>query len=170
MRAKKPFLPLVVITFFIIGGVTFYFFGKDIQQKLFPPKDTNVPGGAISRTEPIVTCAAGDKACADKNEKIIVNRIEGPIATFARHQCDGPRACPTPNEEENKSFTDAIKKYTKESSLELVKVNGINPAGVIYYCAKDGRCWSYDTKSKKVALIENQEKANTSSPSGKTNR
>lgn len=154
MKRKKVILPLAFIIFFAIGGATFYFFGNDIQKKFFPLKYTNVPGGAIAKNEPVVTCGAGDKSCTAKNEKVMANRLDGAAAKFVSHQCNGPRACPTPNEEDAETITAAIRVYTNSPKLELIRVTGVTPIGMIYYCAEDERCWSYDTKSKKVVLVE----------------
>lgn len=167
MKHKKVIFPLVFLFFFTIGGTTFYFFGKDIQQKFFPSKDTNVPGGAISRDEPIMTCGAGDKVCAAKNEKIMANRLDGVTAKFVSHQCDGPRACPTPREQDAETIMSEIKAYAKEPNLKLIRLTGVTSTGMIYYCAEDERCWSYDTKTKNVTLLEAEDRVATSSNSAK---
>lgn len=165
MRRTRSIFLLASSIFFALGAATFYFFGEDIKQQFFPIKDTNVPGGAISKNEPILTCAAGDITCAQKNEKILANRLDGVTAKFVSHQCDGPRACPTPNEEEAQIFTSAIKAYVKEPHLTLIRITGLTPKGMIYYCAPDERCWSYDTKSKEISIIEHEVSSSTSSNS-----
>lgn len=165
MKRKKLFIALsIFLAFFVIGAGSFYFFGKDIQ-KFFGPKEVNTPGGAIAKNEPIVTCGAGDAACSAKNEKILANRIEGTAVEYAKHQCDGPRACPTPNEEESKTIIAAIRAYAKDPKVDLVRINGINATGTIYYCAKDTRCWGYNTKDKKVTFVDDTSKESTSSAS-----
>lgn len=168
MKRSKLFYFIIFLVFFSIGGASFYFFADTIKT-FFTPRASNTPGGAISRTEPIVTCRAGDKACATKNEKIKANRLDGAAAKFVMHQCSGPHACPTPGEEDANTIISAIRSYTKEPNLELIRVTGITPIGMIYYCAEDERCWSYDTKSKKVVMLESTDESTTSSDSAKKN-
>ncbi len=156
MKRNKILLTLgIFLLFFLVGGATFYFFGQDIMQ-WFGPKDTNVPGGAISKNEPLKKCIPGDKNCETKNDKIMANRLEGPVAKFVSHQCDGPRGCPSPTDEEEKVIVNAIRAYVKDDTLELIPINGITPTGIAYYCAADNRCWSYDTKSKKVEALSTE--------------
>jgi hypothetical protein len=159
MRDKR-LIPVSII-FILLGAASFFFFHKDIQN-YFQPQPVNSPGGAISRTQPVLTCGEGDKACELKNEKIKANKLDGIAAKFVTHQCSGPRACPTPNEEDTQTIISAIRSYTKQPKLELIRVTGVTPAGLIYYCAEDERCWSYSTKTKSVILIDNTVATNSS--------
>lgn len=154
MLRKRLIFVIVFLIFFVFGVLTFYFFGSDMQKQFFGAKDSNAPGGAIAKNEPVVTCGAGDKACAAKNERIMANRLDSPTAKFVSHQCDGPRACPTPNEEQASEFIKTIRSYAKNPQLQLIRMTGTTPSGLIYYCVEDERCWSYDTKTKKVIVLE----------------
>jgi hypothetical protein len=163
MKKRRFLFPLASLLFFAIGIVTFIFFGKAIQERLFPPKTIVAEPGGIARKEQIVTCNAGDTNCEANNTRIEGNNIPGDAAAFVRHQCDGPRACPTPNPQQADEATKAIKGYAKDTKLDLVQINGISAAGVIYYCAKDARCWSYNTKTQKVEQLKSPEPQSTTS-------
>ena len=165
MKKRRFLFPLFFIIFFAIGICTFVFFGKAIQERLFPPKAIVAEPGGIAKKEQIVKCNPGDTKCEGNNVRIEGNNIPGDAAAFVRHQCDGPRGCPTPNPEQSDEAMKAIKAYAKDSKIDLVRINGINASGVVYYCTKDARCWSYNTKDKKVALFSAAEDESAPSPS-----
>jgi hypothetical protein len=154
MTKKRIFISLgLFLIAFIIAGLLFY----------RPLKPANQPSvDPITKDKEIVKCKEGDKACEEKNEKIKVNKIEGINVDFAKHQCSGPRACPTPNENTSSEAITAIRIFAKDSKVELLRIAGINSLGLVYYCANDSRCWSYDTKSKKVTLLQNKEEKSAS--------
>lgn len=162
---KTLYLLSLAITFLLIlsGIIAFLFFRTEIQSTFFA-KD-GVQPGAIAPNESVAKCTAGDAKCESRNERIKANKLQGQSASFARHQCDGPRACPTPNPEQEATIQKAIKAFAKDEKLELIPLTGINVRGDTYYCAQDGTCWSYNTKSKQVAVMKDQkEEEPTTSP------
>jgi len=167
MKRLLYFVSLALTFVLVLGGIiTFLFFRKDIQEKFFTTKVAQQPG-AIAPNEPIEKCSAGDVSCQSRNGRIKANKIQGQSAAYTRHQCDGPRACPTPDPEQDATAQNAIKSFAKDSKLELIRMNGINAAGLLYYCSTDNSCWSYDTKTKKVVILKGETKEITPSPTDK---
>ncbi len=153
---KTLYLLSLALTFILIlaGIIAFLFFRKNIQETFFA---TNQPG-AIAPNEPIAKCSAGDEKCAARNERIKANKLQGQSAAYARHQCDGPRACPTPDPEQDKAAQQAIKSFAKDAKLELIRMNGISATGLLYYCSTDNACWNYSTKTKDVTAMKENKK------------
>lgn len=164
MKRLLYFVSIALTFLLVLGGIiAFLFFRKDIQEKFFTPKVTQQPG-AIAPNEPIAKCTTGDEKCQSRNERIKANKLQGQSAAYTRHQCDGPRACPTPNPEQEAAAQDAIRSFAKDTKMELLRMNGINAAGLLYYCSQDNSCWSYDTKTKKVTVLKEETKESTPSP------
>lgn len=155
---KNKFVVGSIIVFFVIIGMgAFFFLGKTLIQTFLPDSKPQ-PVEPITKDAPIVSCKPGDSACKQKNEKVVANKLTGSAVEYAKHQCDGPRACPTPDPTTADEAISSIRISAKDPSLELVRITGINVSGIIYYCAADNRCWSYDTKEKKIAGFLDGEK------------
>lgn len=162
MKKILYFLSLALTFIIVLAGIiAFLFFREDLTQKFFTKQQANQPG-AIAPNEQIVTCKPGDSACTAKNERIKANKLPGQSAAFARHQCDGPRSCPTPKPEEDDAAQAAIKAFAKDTKMELIRITGVNAQSDIYYCSEDSTCWSYNTKSKKVTELKNTEEPSQS--------
>lgn len=139
---KRYFL-LFILTFFVVLG--FLVFGSRLREIFFQPK-----ASFSGLEEKPVVCAEGDIACIGKHARNLADQLQGSTVSFVKHQCFGPHPCPTPDEESISAATGAIRAYTKDSKLDVIPINGVTAAGIIYYCAKDGRCWSVEGKTNRV--------------------
>lgn len=131
-----------------------YFLERNFHRRFSPPREISGQTNLPLKEHPLLTCTQGDSDCAEKNRVIRVSRLSGTAATFAAHQCDGPRPCPTPAPDREADAISAVRRHTKEETLELLRMTGITPAGMLYYCAEDSRCFSIDTASNKVVTLK----------------
>jgi hypothetical protein len=143
---KKIIFTCVFIVSFFAGILTLFMFGDKLQDKFFPTKVTSEQ----AQEKPVIACGNGDEKCISKNANNLANQLTGASVEFAKHQCDGPRACPTPAPADIEAATIAIREYAKDDKLQVIPVTGKTPAGIIYYCAKDNRCWNMEAKTNKV--------------------
>jgi hypothetical protein len=146
---------LVLMSITVVGGMVFFwrqgpFLSQQILSLQAPARPEKSAGEPIRRNDPLLSCAPGDTACSARNEKIVANKLSGNAVSYAKHQCDGPRACPTPQPEVAEAAVRAIRIYAKDMRLELLRITGVNVTGNVFYCAKDDRCWSYSVKQQKV--------------------
>jgi hypothetical protein len=146
---RKRILLIVLIIILLVAGGAGYVFFKQNYNPQTQTKAQEIP----LKYQKIENCSAGDTACTDKNEKIKANKLSGEAVEYAKHQCDGPHACPTPNPTLTEESIKAIRTSVKDQKLELIRMTGINRAGIIYYCAPDGKCWSVDTKTAEVTPV-----------------
>jgi hypothetical protein len=156
---KKIIFICVFFVSFIVGLVAFFGFGNKIQDKFFSTKSSIEQ----AQEKPIANCTDGDEKCISKNANSLANQLTGSSVEFAKHQCDGPRACPTPAPADIEAATTAIHEYAKDDKLQIIPVTGKTPAGIIYYCAKDNRCWSMEAKTNKVISFVDGKKSPTPS-------
>jgi hypothetical protein len=149
------FVSLVVISF-AVGLVVFSGAWKTfpLPHTFFEHKDIVQHTSLSLKEQQTLSCTTDDKGCADNNEKIKAAKLTGETVEFAKHQCDGPRPCPAPDEKTNTNAIQAIRTHAKQPKLDLVRVTGINQAGILYYCAKDRRFWSYELKTNKFVFYK----------------
>jgi len=122
-------IPILLLVFIL----SYVFFPDNfLRNFLFGPKVK--PG----------TCASDDKNC------FVEKKMTGVEVAYALHQCVGPKGCHEPEAKDITAATAAIRAYTKNAKLQVIPINGITPAGIIYYCATDNRCWSVDAKTNTV--------------------
>jgi hypothetical protein len=140
MKRKTLLISIPIIL--LIG--TLVIFGSKLQEKFFPPKPINLV------EEQPVTCAKDDTACIGAHAKNLTHQLSGINVEFAKNQCNGPHACPTPRPEDITAATASIRTYTKDATLQVVPINGVMSNGTIYYCAKNNQCWTLEAKSNKV--------------------
>lgn len=170
MKRKRLILLILLLLIIIsIGYAVFYFFQDDITSLLFGPKDTRAPGGAIKTNQQVIECNPGDSVCVRRNEKIMINNLDGIAAKFASHQCSGPRACPTPEQAVSEQYKASLRSFLKEPNLKLLEVTGVTATGIIYYCSEDERCFKYNTKTRQAEILNETEEKTipSSSPSAK---
>jgi len=98
----------------------------------------------FARGVPEGSCASGDINC------ITEKKMSGVEVAYAKHQCDSPKGCRTPDDKDIKAATEAIRFTVKNPKLQIIPINGITPAGIMYYCANDNRCWSVEAKTNTV--------------------
>lgn len=154
MKFLKNRRVLVIITVLIVCIAAVYYWERNFHRKFSPPREQSQQARLTSNEIPLVKCAEGDSECAEKNERTKATRLSGNVIDFARHQCDGPRACPTPVPEVDDKAVDAIKEFTKDPKLEVVRITGVNQSEVMYYCTEDNKCWTVQTKTFKVNSVE----------------
>jgi hypothetical protein len=135
---------LAIFTF-LISFSALFLFRDQIQQRYFPTKD--VLGQSDAKP---ISCGKDDAKCIRKNAVKLTHQLTGMPVEFAKHQCSGLHGCITPDEKSIAAATMALRSYTKNPNLQVIPVNGVTPAGVIYYCAKDGHCWRIETKTNTV--------------------
>ncbi|HMS22820.1 MAG TPA: hypothetical protein PKA38_03600 [Candidatus Levybacteria bacterium] len=149
---KRGIVLASIITLFLIVGVIIFV----LNSALFKPEKNS---DQFQQIQPIIKeesakkCNPADTQCEEYNRKLSIGKVPGETVEFVKHQCDGPRECPQPNKEVEKTAIEAIKKFEKESELNLLRITGINASGLVHYCAHDGRCWSFNTKTKDVAPV-----------------
>jgi|WetSurMetagenome_2_1015567.scaffolds.fasta_scaffold215638_2 hypothetical protein len=141
----------VIVMVLIIGSA--FFLEKKFHRKFNPPRGKTQQMTAFIKEKQLAPCVTGDDECLAKNEKITADQLKGSSAEYSRHQCDGPRICPTPLPEGAAKAITAIRLFAHDPKLEIVRMTGITPAGILYYCASDTRCWIYNTEDKRVTKL-----------------
>lgn len=141
VRKKIIFL----LTFFILFILIFllFIFQHNLKLALFPDKSVS------DDTKP-VSCDQNDTNCIHEHANNLAKQLTGVNVAFAMHQCAGPHSCTSPDQKSIEAATEAIRAYVKNPDLQVIPINGITPAGIIYYCAKDDQCWKVDAKTNKV--------------------
>lgn len=152
--SKRILFICLVLLVFVLGIIMFFVYRNNQTLTTLRNKLENT-GGSL-KDQSIARCEPEDEICENNNEAIKASKLTGQAVEFARHQCDGPKPCPIPDEKKNEEAIKAIRVFEKEPNLEPIRITGITPSGNVFYCATDGRCWSYDTKSKDVILYENK--------------
>jgi hypothetical protein len=151
MMQKLPIKRLLsLLAVLTIIGVGAFFLEKKFHSKLYPSKVVVDQTATPLKQQPLAKCKPEDDACIAKNEQIKASQLTGNNVEYAKHQCDGPHACPTPPAESNDAAIAAIRTFTKDETIDIIRMTGINASGIVYYCATDNRCWSVASKTAKV--------------------
>jgi hypothetical protein len=150
MKMTRSKRILLIVTGVILLIVLGFFLEKRFRHRYHPPTNTAKQNEIPLKYQSLATCKAEDRACATNNEKIKADRLTGSAVEYAKHQCDGPRACPLPDATTDATAIKAIRDSIKNPNLEVIRITGINPAGIIYYCAEGNKCWKVDSKTKAV--------------------
>ena len=148
----------IAATCLILGGLAFFGWKEATKPRYPAPETFTAPTNA-----PIQTCKSGDLKCLDSNEKVKAKKLTGSNVAYAKHQCDSPRGCDIPDESTINAAISAIHTYTKKPKLELIRITGINPAQIMYFCSNDNRCWGINTKDNTIYKALENDKANTPS-------
>src|SRR5438105_2558235 len=96
------------------------------------------------RGVPEGSCASDDTNCMAEK------KMSGVEVSYAKHQCDGPKGCHSPDSKDIQAAIASIREYTNNPKLQIIPINGITPAGILYYCATDNHCWGVEAKTNKV--------------------
>lgn len=139
------------ILLLVVGIIIFVLYNAFLKPKKNSDQFQQVQ--PIVKEETVKKCNPGDAQCEEYNRKLSIGKVPGETVEFVKHQCDGPRECPQPNKDLERKAAEAIKKFEKESELNLIRITGINASGQIFYCAQSGRCWSFSTKTEDVLPI-----------------
>lgn len=151
MKRRQIVLFSAFILLLVVGIIIFVLYNAFLKPKKSSDQFQKVQ--PIVKEETVKKCNPGDAQCEEYNRKLSVGKVPGETVEFVKHQCDGPRECPQPNKDLERKAVEAVKEFEEESELSLIRITGINASGQIFYCAQNGRCWSFSTKTEDVVPI-----------------
>jgi hypothetical protein len=143
---------ILIIFSLCVVALTGYVLERKFHHRYAPPRSTSSNRELTIKKKPLEQCSDGDSNCLAKNEQIKADNLTGTAVEFARRQCDGPRQCPAPDSNRESQARTAIQEFVKDTKLELIRMTGVTPAGSIYYCSNNNRCWmvSSDDQVKSI--------------------